>query len=130
MGLSLEVDVRPQLRMLADCEQGITDGLDLGLHEAADIAADWVDADLMGVLRTQTPYYRLQVRTDPIADGWRVHDSGVVYGPWLEGTSSRNATTRFKGYSTWRRIRQRVEREAHVFVERHIMLALRKAQSR
>lgn|SRR6266540_608761 len=26
----------------------------------------------------------------------------VLYGPWLEGTSTRNATTRFKGYKLFR----------------------------
>ncbi len=29
--------------------------------------------------------------------------SGLVYGPWLEGVGSRNATTRFKGYFALRR---------------------------
>ncbi len=27
-----------------------------------------------------------------------VHDRGIVYGPWLEGTSPMNARTSFKGY--------------------------------
>lgn len=27
---------------------------------------------------------------------------GIVYGPWLEGTGSRNETTRFKGYHAMR----------------------------
>lgn len=32
-----------------------------------------------------------------------VNDAGVVYGPWLEGTGSRNApVTRFKGYGSAR----------------------------
>lgn len=35
----------------------------------------------------------------------RISDGGVVYGPWLEGTSSRNQSTRFKGYSSFRRTR-------------------------
>jgi len=29
--------------------------------------------------------------------------SGLVYGPWLEGIGSRNASTRFKGYFALRR---------------------------
>lgn len=29
--------------------------------------------------------------------------SGLLYGPWLEGVGSRNATTRFKGYFSLRR---------------------------
>ena len=40
----------------------------------------------------------------------KIHDSGVVYGPWLEGTSSRNQTTRFKGYSSFRKVKQWLEK--------------------
>jgi len=40
----------------------------------------------------------------------KIHDSGVVYGPWLEGTSSRNQTTRFKGYASFRRVKQWLEK--------------------
>lgn len=39
-----------------------------------------------------------------------IHDSKVVYGPWLEGVSARNQTTRFKGYAAFRRARQELER--------------------
>ncbi len=45
--------------------------------------------------------------------GAEVHDSGIVYGPWLEGVGSRNfPVTRFKGYSTFRKVRQEIERKA------------------
>jgi hypothetical protein len=37
------------------------------------------------------------------AHGSVVQDGGVIYGPWLEGVGSRNRTTRFKGYFTFRR---------------------------
>lgn len=36
----------------------------------------------------------------------QIDDSAVIYGPWLEGVSSRNTSTRFKGYSTFRRAAQ------------------------
>jgi hypothetical protein len=50
-----------------------------------------------------TPYYETQIRMDLVSqDEAVVHDSGVVYGPWLEGTSYRNMTTRFKGYFAFR----------------------------
>lgn len=53
-----------------------------------------------------------------------VNDSDSVYGPWLTGTGSRNATTRFKGYQHWRRTRQDVERQAarigNMVVQRNI----------
>ena len=45
--------------------------------------------------------------------GWEVHDSGIVYGPWLEGVGSRNyPVTRFRGYSTFRKVAQEIERKA------------------
>ena len=45
-----------------------------------------------------------------------LHDSGVIYGPWLEGVGSRNARTRFKGYSTFRKITQRVNEDIESIV--------------
>lgn len=50
-----------------------------------------------------TPYYETQVTVQRRGDDWVTHDRGIVYGPWLEGTSRRNATTRFKGYHAFRR---------------------------
>lgn len=41
-----------------------------------------------------------------------ITDGGVVYGPWLEGTSSRNKTTRFKGYKAFRKTKQWLQKEA------------------
>ena len=35
-----------------------------------------------------------------------------IYGPWLEGDSARNATTRFKGYQTFRKTGQWLQKEA------------------
>lgn len=58
--------------------------------------------------KTQTPYYttRLQI-ADAGLYARNVDDSGVIYGPWLEGTGSRNfPNTRFKGYAMFRRATQ------------------------
>lgn len=50
-----------------------------------------------------TGYYESQtvVKDRAFADR-SVNDSGVIYGPWLAGTGSRNETSRFKGYKHWR----------------------------
>lgn len=53
-----------------------------------------------------TGYYASQVQSERAAAGWRVWDDGVVYGPWLEGVGEQNRTTRFKGYSIYRRMTQ------------------------
>lgn len=42
-------------------------------------------------------------------DSVLIHDTPSVYGPWLEGVGSRNATTRFKGYHTFRVIAQKLQ---------------------
>ncbi len=45
--------------------------------------------------------------------------SNVVYGPWLEGDSARNATSRFKGYQSFRKVGQELEKGAGVVITRH-----------
>ena len=37
---------------------------------------------------------------------------GVTWGPWLEGTSKRNESTRFKGYHLFRKTRQELNKRA------------------
>lgn len=59
-----------------------------------------------------------------------ISDGGVIYGPWLEGTSSRNQTTRFKGYGMFRRTRDWMQIRAKSIVEPHIRRAVRKLNGR
>jgi hypothetical protein len=49
-----------------------------------------------------------------------ISDGGVVYGPWLEGISSRNQKTRFKGYSSFRKTGQWLEKKARSVIKKHI----------
>ena len=41
----------------------------------------------------------------------------ATYGPWLEGTGSRNLTTRFKGYGSFRRAGQVLDGMAEAIAE-------------
>lgn len=61
-----------------------------------------VHARLRQVLQNPTGYYQSRVVVDRRQTYRGITDSGVVYGGWLEGVSSRNRTTRFKGYHTFR----------------------------
>ena len=54
----------------------------------------------------------------------RIHDSNVVYGPWLEGVSSRNQTTRFKGYAMFRNATQQLERKKGAMLEHRVQQAM------
>lgn len=87
--------------------------------EIAEYAARKVRQTLHTVLKHPTGYYESHIRAE--ARG-QLHsmatDGGVVYGPWLEGVGSRNQTTRFKGYRTFRRVRQEVQRDAGNIAER------------
>ena len=49
-----------------------------------------------------TGAYLATVQTDRSIVGFAV-TGNAIYGPWLEGVSSRNQKSRFKGYSAFRR---------------------------
>lgn len=96
--------------------------IDAFLDEATrEVAAQGL-ADVHQILNAKiqhpTPYYETQVTIDQARDGWVVHDRGIVYGPWLEGVSSRNQSTRFKGYHAFRQATQQLERKAPQLAER------------
>lgn len=63
--------------------------------------------------------YRRNVTPVILGARGRIHDNGVVYGPWLEGTGSRNASTRFKGYAAFRRTGDFLQAEAKAVAEKH-----------
>jgi hypothetical protein len=85
-----------------------------GVEEAmAQFAKAYVLHRLSQVLQNPTGYYESQIMIDRSTPDLAVTDSRtVVYGPWLEGTGSRNKTTRFKGYHTFRNARQETDRRA------------------
>jgi len=87
-------------------------------HAVAQDALAEVHANLDASLRNPTPYYETQIVNDRRGADEVVHDRGIVYGPWLEGVGSRNRTTRFKGYFSFRRARQAVQERVPATVDR------------
>jgi len=84
------------MRFLHDAVQTVT----------SQLKADWM-TNLDRSIRNPTPYYETQITIQRLSPTvMRVHDRDVIYGPWLEGTSTRNRTTRFRGYASLRRARQ------------------------
>lgn len=75
---------------------------------------------LGAVLRNPTGYYESQIQNDRKSNDFFVTDNNVVYGSWLEGTSSRNKTTRFKGYRTFRLTKQEIERNMPKLLRPHV----------
>jgi hypothetical protein len=68
----------------------------------------WTDV----FFQNPTGYYRGQINAHRDGDLVTVDDGGVVYGPWLNGTGSKNATSSFKGYDHWRLATEDVDRQA------------------
>jgi hypothetical protein len=91
-------------------------------REVAQWGAGEVRQALHAVLRHPTGYYEGHVH----AEQNQITDDRVVYGPWLEGTGSRNHTTRFKGYATFRRTTQKIQARAADIAERHLPPYLRR----
>lgn len=79
--------------------------------ELAAFAKERVDANLVGSLRNPTGYYQSNIQNIMRGPDRVINDNNVVYGPWLEGVGSRNKTTRFKGYASFRRAKQAVVSE-------------------
>jgi hypothetical protein len=76
------------------------------IDRVAEFALEQVQKNLDGSLKHPTPYYETQIMIDRRGTDRAVTDRGVIYGPWLEGTGSRNQTTRFKGYASFRKAKQ------------------------
>jgi hypothetical protein len=69
-------------------------------------AGVYLSVEQAGRGKASTGHYRRNVVGKQRGLVGIITDSGVVYGPWLEGTGSRNKTTRFKGYKSFRRTKQ------------------------
>lgn len=75
---------------------------------------------LNATLRKPTGAYIARIDHQSSATRARVHDNRGIYGPWLEGTGSRNATTRFKGYANARKATQQLDAGAAALAEQVI----------
>ena len=73
-----------------------------------------------------TGHYRRSIHGEVLnSRNGTVHDSKVIYGPWLEGVTSRNQRTRFKGYAMFRNAFQRLERKAQGILNKHVGRAMK-----
>ena len=109
-GLHLEVSITgPVFNGMARAAMaGMVD--EMQYHVAAQGLAN-VSMFLDRSIQHPTPYYETQVTVQRLADDWVVHDRGIVYGPWLEGTSHRNQSTSFKGYHSFRRATEQLRNQ-------------------
>lgn len=71
-----------------------------------------IHAHLGEVLKNPTGFYESNIHSERQVNDVMVTDTPVVYGPWLEGVGSRNQSTRFKGYHTFRIVSQQLDMDA------------------
>lgn len=81
-----------------------------------------------GIFRHPTGAYESRITLDGQGNSVTIHDQNSVYGPWLEGTGSRNKSTRFKGYHFWRKALQETEARAGAVAERTLQPYLHRMQ--
>jgi hypothetical protein len=96
--------------------------LQTAVAEVADYTKHEVLMQLDHVLQHPTGYYESHIKAD--REGvytYRVHDDMVIYGPWLEGVGSRNyPVTKFRGYHTFRIVRNRMAQKAKAVIAAHV----------
>jgi len=94
-------------------EAAAADAADSIEKSVATLGASMVRSRMDRVFKQQTPFYRLLNVAAQDPPGWKIWDQNkVLYGHWLEGVGSRNKTTRFKGYRTYRLITQQLRARA------------------
>lgn len=96
--------------------------LDESKQKIAEYAVRQLKAVHMDRTGRATGHYQSQIRTSLLTyHDVLIHDR-VIYGPWLEGTSKRNRSTRFKGYRLWRKTRERLQERAPQVAEENLRL--------
>lgn len=96
-------------------EKAVDDWLSASQRDVADMGLRELDAVVMDRSGRGTGYFQDHIaihRFKTYGDALVISPDypAVLYGPWLEGTSSRNDHTRFKGYHLFRKTRLRLRR--------------------
>lgn len=99
----------------------LTDFTEDAASTVGDEGVEMVRRRLASVLKHPTGNYSSHINAVNHGTLSEVNDDDVIYGPWLEGTGSRNASSRFKGYSTFRKVRQELEAKAGDIAEREVL---------
>ena len=93
-------------------------------HEIAEIGKTWIQVEAHGYDKSGrggSGAAAAGVKGPTGSNGTYTISGGIAEGkyawPWLEGTSRRNQSTGFKGYSTFKRTRQRMRTQVTPFAQ-------------
>ena len=73
-----------------------------------------------------TGSYRRNIQSTTRGLNALISDGGVIYGPWLEGISSRNSPSRFPGYAAFRNATQYLQSIAKKVTQEHVFRFVRR----
>lgn len=80
--------------------------------ESAQLGFDLLQARFKKVFKHPKGKYAQRVIVNRVSEDRVITDQFVIYGSWLEGTSTRNKSTKFKGYSSFRKTRLELRKKA------------------
>lgn len=103
----------------------LTAGIDNGRRAIAAEGERLVKMET-GKFRNPTGTYESRIHQEHAAWISRILPGRLPYVRWLEGTSRRNQTTRFKGYFLFRNARMALERRAVPLMEQQLEPIIRK----
>lgn len=95
----------------------IREWIDDSKKDIADYAVQQLRAVKMDKTGRGTGHYQEGIQTALVGYNDVLIHNPIVYGPWLEGTSRRNESTRFKGYHLWRQAKQKTNEQASRIAE-------------
>lgn len=93
--------------------------LDTAKADLAQVGVNEIRNQLRWLPKHPTGRYASHIRTERVGsyNDQVITDGFVIYGSWLEGTSTRNKTTRFKGYRIFRRTRQKLRKQTREVIQ-------------
>lgn len=93
---------------LADgtAHDAVREWIDATKKDVADYAVRQLRANHMDKTGRATGNYLDHLQTAVLSYNDLLIRDPVIYGPWLEGSSKRNESTRFRGYRLWRKAKQ------------------------
>jgi hypothetical protein len=80
--------------------------------DVAQLGHDLLIARFRKAFKHPTGKYESRVIVNRTTEDIVITDQFVIYGSWLEGTSTRNKSTKFKGYSSFRKTRLELRKKA------------------
>lgn len=105
--MTLTIEIRNDL----PSESAVDEAANDATRVVAQEGFDRVHARLRSVLKHPTGHYQRNIVVNRAQGNWRVTDSNVRYGPWLESGRHRRAT-RFRGYHTFTLVAQSLQNDA------------------